>query len=156
MSNGIIFLMAAVLIGSAGLISNAYAGSITTDGSTNVNLSGDINYIMGWSARLGKNFFNSNLAEKGNSASGKNQLDKTAFASTPYQGSVDLAFANPDSHTSANILMAYDDGGMFYLKNGYVKQASGNAYILLGKNDEVFQTPTFSAAVQAPVGAQMA
>ncbi len=49
--------------------------------------------------------------------------------------------------------MAYDDGGIFYLKNGYVKHTFGNAHILLGKNSEVFQTPTFSAAVQAPVGA---
>ncbi len=157
MRKGIIAIIATALLGSVGLISNAYAGSITTDGSTNISLSGDINYIIGWSTHLGTNFFNSNLAEKDDSASSipatKNQLNKTVFASTPNQGSVDLAFSSPKSHTSANILMAYDDGGIFYLKDGYVKHTFGNAHIILGKISEVFQTPTFSAAVQSPVGA---
>ncbi len=156
MKKSLISLAVAAAMVGGGLISaaTASAGTISTSGGTNVTLSGDINYMMGWSSKLGKglgfdnSFFNSNLAEKGS------KLNKTAFASTVNQGSVNLAFSNPKARTSANILIKYDNGSkQFYLKSAYVKHAFNNTYILLGQDDDVFQTPTFSMAVQSPVGA---
>ncbi len=130
-----------ISIFSLSIFTNAYGGTITVKGDTEVRLKGFLGYEGGYSTKATPYFYKSNTSMRA-----KN--DKTNFSSRA-QARLSFLFNNSQAHTAGNITMNSWPNN-FNLFLAYIKQQFGNGYyVVFGKdwslvNQRLFRLSSFT------------
>ena len=132
-----VLLMIAVSIFYLSILTNAYGGTVTVKGNTNVRLKGFLDYESGYSSKAAQYFYKSNT-----SMTTKN--NKTNFSSRA-QVRLSFLFSNPQANTTGNITVNSWPNN-FNLILAYVKQHFGDGYyVIIGQDWSLVEQHTFSS-----------